>query len=114
MWSPTWSTLGVGQVQAIGVVGTDLFGAELLRLLRECGPAITGQMVEDPHWQTMVYAKPWNGDEEESRIDFGAFNVLSERTMDALIAALDLAAGENDVVVLNQQILTRGQQSSGD
>ena len=103
-------TLGVGQVQAIGVVGTDLFGAELLRLLHECGPAVTGQMIEDPQWQTMVYAKPWNGDQEESRIDFGAFNVLSERTMDALIAALDLAAGENDVVVLNQQI-SRGVHS---
>jgi len=102
--------LGVGQVQAIGVVGTDLFGAELLRLLRACGPAIRDHMVEDPHWQTMVYAKPWNGDQEENRVDFGAFNVLSKRTMDALIAALDVAAGENDVVVLNQQI-SRGVNS---
>ncbi len=96
--------LGVGQVQVIGVVGTDLFGAELLRLLRACGPAIRDHMIEDPHWQTMVYAKPWNGDQEENRFDFGAFNLLSKRTVDALIAALDLAADENDVVVLNQQI----------
>jgi rfaE bifunctional protein kinase chain/domain len=96
--------LGVGQVQAIGVVGADLFGAELLRLLRACGPAVRNQMVEDTNWQTMVYAKPWNDDQEQNRVDFGAFNALSERTMDALITALDLAAGENDVVVLNQQI----------
>ena len=96
--------LGVGHVQAIGVVGKDLFGAELLRLLRACGPVIRDHMVEDLHWQTMVYAKPWIGDQEENRVDFGAFNVLSKRTTDALIAALDKAAGENDVVVLNQQI----------
>src|SRR5665213_596704 len=32
--------LGVGQVQAIGVVGTDLFGVELLRILRERGAEI--------------------------------------------------------------------------
>jgi rfaE bifunctional protein kinase chain/domain len=96
--------LGVGQVQAIGVVGTDLFGAELLRLLGACGSAIRDHMVVDPLWQTMVYAKPWNGDQEENRVDFGAFNVLTEATIDALIAALDLAAAENDVVVLNQQI----------
>lgn len=102
--------LGVGQVRAIGVVGTDLFGAELLRLLRACGPAISDRMVEDPDWQTMVYAKPWDCDEEENRIDFGAFNVLSKSTMDALIPALDVAAGENDVVVLNQQI-SRGDHS---
>ena len=102
--------LGVGQVQAIGVVGTDLFGAELLRLLRAHRPTVSQHMIEDPQWQTMVYAKPWNGDQEENRVDFGAFNVMSEKTMDALIAALDLAAGENDVVVLNQQI-SRGVNS---
>jgi rfaE bifunctional protein kinase chain/domain len=102
--------LGVGQVQAIGVVGTDLFGAELLRLLHACGPAVRDHTVVDPHWQTMVYAKPWNGDQEESRVDFGAFNVLTQRTIDALIAALDVASAENDVVVLNQQI-TRGVSS---
>jgi rfaE bifunctional protein kinase chain/domain len=104
------AALGVGQVQAIGVVGTDLFGAELLRLLRASGPAVSDRMVEDPNWQTMVYAKPWNGDQEENRVDFGAFNVLSKTTMDALIAALDVAAGESDVVVLNQQI-SRGVHS---
>ncbi|MGO8718427.1 MAG: PfkB family carbohydrate kinase [Acidobacteriaceae bacterium] len=96
--------VGVGRVQAIGVVGTDLFGVELLRLLRERGADTSGRMVVDEHWQTMVYAKPCRGDDEESRIDFGAFNVLTEKTMDALIAALTKAASENDVVVLNQQI----------
>jgi rfaE bifunctional protein kinase chain/domain len=96
--------LGVGQVEAIGVVGTDLFGAELLRLLRAYGPAVRDHMVEDPHWQTMVYAKPWNRDKEESRIDFGAFNELTVETIDALVAALDVAAAENQVVVLNQQV----------
>jgi rfaE bifunctional protein kinase chain/domain len=98
------AALGVGRVQAIGVVGTDLFGTELLRQLRACGPTVNGHMIEDPQWQTMVYAKPWNGDQEENRFDFGAFNVMSEGTMESLIAALDVAAGENDVVILNQQI----------
>ena len=102
--------LGLGQVEAIGVVGTDLFGAELLRLLRASGTAICSQMIEDPRWQTMVYAKPWSGDQEESRVDFGAFNILSENSIDALISALDKAAQRNDVVVLNQQI-SRGVSS---
>jgi rfaE bifunctional protein kinase chain/domain len=102
--------LGVGQVQAMGVVGTDMFGAELVRLLHACGPAVRDHMVVDPQWQTMVYAKPWTGDQEENRVDFGAFNVLTQRTIDALIAALDVASAENDVVVLNQQI-SRGVSS---
>jgi rfaE bifunctional protein kinase chain/domain len=96
--------LGVGRVQAIGVVGTDLFGAELLRLLHERSADIDGNMVIDQHWQTMVYAKPCSGDEEESRIDFGAFNVLTEKIVDLLIAAVNRAALENDVIILNQQI----------
>ncbi|MHB1936104.1 MAG: PfkB family carbohydrate kinase [Acidobacteriaceae bacterium] len=96
--------LGVGRVQAIGVVGTDPFGVELMRALRECGAGTCDKMVVDPEWQTMVYAKPWTGDREQSRVDFGAFNVLKETTVDALIAALNQAAPENDVVVLNQQI----------
>lgn len=95
--------VGVGSVQVVGVVGTDLFGVELLRLLRERGADI-GKMVVDQHWQTMVYAKPYRGREEESRIDFGAFNGLTENIVDRLIAALNHAASENDVVILNQQI----------
>jgi rfaE bifunctional protein kinase chain/domain len=96
--------LGVGRVQAVGVVGTDLFGAELLRLLRERRVEISNTVVIDRHWQTMVYAKPCCGDEEESRIDFGAFNTMTEAIVDLLIAAVNRAALENDVVILNQQI----------
>jgi bifunctional ADP-heptose synthase (sugar kinase/adenylyltransferase) len=50
--------LGVGRVQAIGVVGTDLFGGQLLRLLEDRGIKTHDSMVVDPAWQTMVYAKP--------------------------------------------------------
>lgn len=96
--------LGVGRVHAIGVVGADLFGVELLRLLRERGAEVDEGMVVDPQCQTMVYAKPCSGDKEENRIDFGAFNTLTERTVQTLVAALDTAAAKNDVVILNQQI----------
>lgn len=96
--------LGVGRVQAIGVVGTDLFGRELLRFLNERGADTRSGMIVDEHWETMVYAKPCSGDEEESRIDFGAFNMLAPNIIDALLVALEQAALENDVVVLNQQI----------
>lgn len=98
--------LGVGSVQAIGAVGADPFGVELLRLLRERNAAVTDRMIVDEQWQTMVYVKPYCGDEEESRIDFGAYNALREKTINALISALDTAALESDVVVLNQQVQT--------
>lgn len=96
--------LGVGAVEAIGVAGPDLFGAKMLELLRDRGAEIHPGMVVDDCWQTMVYAKPCRGEQEDSRIDFGAFNRMQSRTADALIAALDSAAGESNAVVLNQQI----------
>ena len=96
--------LGVGSVRAVGVVGTDLFGAEMLRLLKERGVHTDAGMVVDPAWQSLVYAKPCAGATEESRIDFGAFNTLAASTVNALIAALEEAAAQSHVVILNQQI----------
>ena len=96
--------LGVGSVRAVGVVGTDLFGAEILRLLQRYGVKTQSGMVVDSDWQTMVYSKPCSGPTEENRIDFGAFNTLSAKTIDALIAALEEAADVSDVVILNQQV----------
>ena len=72
--------LGVKSVRTIGVVGTDLFGGELLRLLQARGVDTQDGMVVDPAWQTMVYAKPYAGVKEESRIDFGAFNTTADDT----------------------------------
>ena len=98
--------LGVGHVQAIGVFGPDPFGGELLRLLRERGADVENSMILDDRWQTMAYTKPHCGDREESRIDFGAFNSLGGSTVDALMRALETAAADNDVIVLNQQVPT--------
>lgn len=96
--------LGAGRVQAIGIVGADVFGRELLRLLSCCGADVEHGMITDAAWQTMVYAKPFAGNVEQSRFDFGAFNSPSEKTSSAVLAALRSAAADNDVIILNQQI----------
>lgn len=96
--------IGVKSVRAIGIIGSDLFGAEMLRLLKARGVDTEGSMIADPEWQTMVYSKPCAGAKEESRIDFGAFNVLGGRSIDAVIGALEKAAAECEVVILNQQV----------
>jgi rfaE bifunctional protein kinase chain/domain len=96
--------LGVGRVRAIGVVGTDPFGAEMMRLLRERGTDCEAGMTVDASWQTLVYAKPFIGQTEDRRIDFGGFNVLTDQSADALINALEAAAPASQVVILNQQI----------
>jgi rfaE bifunctional protein kinase chain/domain len=96
--------LGVGHVRAIGVVGADPFGAELMRLLRERGADVDAGTIIDAAWQTLVYAKPITAEAEGRRIDFGGFSVLADRSADALVAALEKAAVACKVVILNQQV----------
>jgi rfaE bifunctional protein kinase chain/domain len=94
--------LGVKQVNAVGAVGADLFGGELLCLLRKKGVDTTGMLLLD-EWQTMVYAKPCHGHEESNRLDFGSFNTLSAPAIELLMTELERATLQSDVVVLNQQ-----------
>jgi rfaE bifunctional protein kinase chain/domain len=95
--------LGVREVRAIGVAGRDVFGAAFLDLLKVRKVNLDGFEVVDD-WQTMVYAKPTRGDDEQNRLDFGAFNVAGEELQIRLMKSLDAAAKKSDVVILNQQV----------
>jgi rfaE bifunctional protein kinase chain/domain len=98
------AALGVKQVRAVGVTGNDLFGAELIRQLSSRG-IDTGSLLplENP-WQTPVYVKPYVGSDELSRIDMGGYNDFPEDKLESVLARLDQAAGQSDVVILNQQL----------
>jgi sugar/nucleoside kinase (ribokinase family) len=94
----------VAKVRAVGLVGDDLFGPEMLRLLSRIGVDASAMLRCQADWQTAVYAKPHVGDVEGDRIDFGAFNRVAPATVDALAAALEAAAEGSDAVIVNQQI----------
>jgi len=96
--------IGVGRVQAIGLIGKDIFGHLMLQLLAERRVGTSGMLDCQQDWQTMVFGKPYIGDAEQNRIDFGGFNENRPETMDALARELDRAARECDVVILNQQV----------
>lgn len=96
-------SLGVGVVRAVGMAGPDVFGPRMVDLLRRCGARMDGFLLQES-WQTMVYAKPCIGRSESNRIDFGAFNELSDRDLDALTVQLEAAARQSNVVILNQQV----------
>ncbi len=99
--------LGVRRVSVVGVVGQDLFGETLRRLLVERGADVAGLLEAGDDWQTPVYIKPYVDGAETHRLDFGMFNVLDDETEHALRDALDAAARQADVVIINQQ-LTNG------
>ena len=98
------AALGVGSIQAVTLVGADLFGRHMLELLEEMGAATDGVSQCQESWQTLVYSKPCVRDGELNRIDFGGFNELDPTTMDTLARKLDVAAAGADIVILNQQV----------
>ena len=97
-------SLGVGQVRAIGLYGGDPFGRALVKLLAELGADTSGMLDVGADWQTLVYAKPYVGDEEQSRLDFGTRAALPQGALDGLGHVIDEAAAWADVVVINQQV----------
>ena len=99
------AALGAGAVRAIGVLGDDLFGRELRRLLDRMGVSTAAVLTQAGDWDTPVYAKPHVADEEQDRLDFGLANRLHAETEQALLRAIETAGGEVSVLVVNQQLL---------
>lgn len=98
------AALGVGSVKAVGLAGDDLFGRQLRQMLEAIGVCARGLLVSETPWQTLVYAKPCIGEQEQNRVDFGAFERLGSKAIARLADALAIAAASSDVVVLNQQV----------
>lgn len=97
-------TLGVGTVRAIGVCGADPFGRRMLEEMTNVGIDASGMLVLPTPWETLVYAKPYVGPAEESRLDFGSMGPLPEGVAEELANLFDQAVQESDAVIVNQQI----------
>jgi rfaE bifunctional protein kinase chain/domain len=98
------AAIGVRDVRAFGVIGTDPFGAEMVRIMKETGIQTTNLLVQEEVWHTHTYAKPYIHDKELNRIDFGNYNQLSERTADLLISNLIGEIPGVDIILVNQQV----------
>jgi rfaE bifunctional protein kinase chain/domain len=96
--------LGVARVFALSLIGDDIYGHLMVRLLKDMRVDTSGLLACQPDWQTMVFGKPYIGDAEQNRIDFGGFNAISEASMDALAEELDRKVAVCDAVILNQQV----------
>lgn len=98
------AALGVGDIRAFGVIGSDPFGAEMVRIMKETGVNTENLVLQAQDWDTHTYSKPYIGDAELNRIDFGNFNRLSEITADSLISNLRKSIPQCDVIIINQQV----------
>lgn len=97
-------SLGVGQVQTYGIIADDLFGREMRREFEALQVKTSGLVIQNTDLQTPVYAKPYLGQEEQSRIDFGRFNSFSQESERQLISGLTEGIKTLDALVVNQQL----------
>jgi len=102
------AALGVGRVQAIGVLGRDWRGDILTRELIARGIDTTA-ILRSPQRTTPTYIKPirrgYGGvQQEDSRLDFQDFTPLPADLEDAVIAALRSTITDADAVVIGDQL----------
>ena len=98
------AAMGVKDVRAFGVIGTDPFGNEMVKVMKEVGINPHNIVTQKTDWSTHVYAKPYLAEVEQNRVDFGNFNQLSVETADRLIRNLKNEIPEVDVIIINQQV----------
>lgn len=96
--------LGVKHTRALGVIGDDIFGRELTVLLEAAGVDPQGMVVQEAEWDTPVYGKPYLGDEEQRRIDFGRFNRISHAAEQQVLDELSRSLSQVDAVLFYQQL----------
>jgi len=100
------SAMGVGHIYAFGVTGVDPFAAEMKKIMQKAGIHTDFLLTQEDDWSTHVYAKPYVGDDEEGRIDFGNFNQLSDVKADELLQKLSDLLPAIDIVIINEQVLS--------
>jgi rfaE bifunctional protein kinase chain/domain len=98
------ASMGVKDVRAFGVIGTDPFGSELIRNMLEAGIQTKNMLVQKDEWHTHTYAKPYKEGKELNRVDFGNYNRLSKETGDLLISNLIREIPQVDIILINQQV----------
>ena len=96
------------RVEVFGAVGSDWRGRELTRLLKELGLGLSG-IVCDVSCVTNAYIKPLRKGfsdviYEDPRLDFTSYDSISSYVEDKLIAALDSAAADLDILCVSDQM----------
>jgi len=91
-------------IQAIGVVGDDIFARELSHQLHQLGVDTTYLVIQKENFDTVTFGKPYLQGNEQPRIDFGFFNKRTEATDQALLNGIRNALQTADALIFNQQV----------
>ena len=96
--------MGVTRISAFGVIGQDPFGEEMKQIFSSKKIDMAGLLIQREQWDTHVYMKPYEREQEQQRLDFGNFNQLHTSTADLLLERLGTALPDLDIVIINQQL----------
>jgi len=96
--------MGAKSVSVFGVIGQDPFGGEMRQLLSAKSMDTTGLLIQREQWETHVYMKPYEREQEQHRFDFGGFNQLHPSTSRLLLDKLASALPALDIVIINEQV----------
>lgn len=101
------SALGVGRLEAIGVIGEDGEGYELARGLAATRVGTSG-LLRDPRRFTPTYTKPMvreaGSERELERLDIKNRSVLPAGSVDEVVARLDALMPEVDAILVADQV----------
>jgi len=97
--------MGVGEVSVYGVTGSDPFGFEMRKLMRDLDIRADGLLEQESEWTTHAYIKPVEEGAESNRMDFGNFNQLSDETARQVAKQLSKDLAELDALIINQQVV---------
>ena len=98
------AALAPRSIQAIGVIGPDIFGAELLRKLAALGVDASTLVIQPEGFDTYTFAKRILNGVEQPRIDFGFTNRRTPQTNDQIFDRINSALTSADILIFNQQI----------
>lgn len=102
------AALGVGRVRALGIIGEDGHGFELVRGLQSRGIDTT-LLLQSPERRTPTYTKPMRrsrgeGEQEMERLDIKNRVPTPARLEDELLSRLEAVLPEVDAVVIGDQV----------
>ena len=97
-------SMGVGEILAFGVVGTDMHGSQLIGLLEGRGISTSCLLIQNEKWHTHVFTKVVVDGVEQPRLDYGNFNELSPDLAERLLQDIEQRLPRLDVLIINQQV----------
>jgi len=98
------AALNPSEIRAIGVIGDDIFGRELVRQLKELDVETDSLVIQKEDFDSFVFGKRYIGDKEKTRIDYGFLNLRTRETDEQILKYLRQAISDYDVVIFNQQV----------